>query len=201
MAQTKRDDARARGIRRNIVLLIALAVLLLVATVGIFSYVAYVDHNRLQWRLTASQIERFSPELVSDALRAVTGQDDAAAQLQVKINVFESLLGKLEKGDAETRMPPVKDDLRVQLEAVRFNWGKVRPPLESIIAAGSAYAQVKAASEVIVREDQSLIAFSAVCVEQMVRAGVSCGQPYLAQRHHCLVLRLKTAASELLGGE
>ncbi len=201
MAQTKRDDARARGIGRNIVPLIALAVLLLVATVGIFSYVAYVDHNRLQWRLTASQIERFSPELVSDALRAVTGQEDAAAQLQVKINVFESLLGKLEKGDAETRMPPVKDDLRAQLEAVRFNWGQVRPTLESIIAAGPAYAQVKAAGEVIVREVPEIIALSDEVVQQMVRAGVGPAQTYLAQRQQFLVLRMKTAASELLRGE
>ncbi|MGD9709066.1 MAG: methyl-accepting chemotaxis protein [Halothiobacillaceae bacterium] len=201
MAQTKRDDARARGIGRNIVPLIALAVLLLVATVGIFSYVAYVDHNRLQWRLTASQIERFSPELVSDALRAVTGQEDAAAQLQVKINVFESLLGKLEKGDAETRMPPVKDDLRAQLEAVRFNWGQVRPTLESIIAAGPAYAQVKAAGEVIVREVPEIIALSDEVVQEMVRAGVGPAQTYLAQRQQFLVLRMKTAASELLRGE
>ncbi|MEW5972587.1 MAG: methyl-accepting chemotaxis protein [Pseudomonadota bacterium] len=201
MAQTKRDDARTRGIGRNIVPLIALAVLLLVATVGIFTYVAYVDHNRLQWRLTASQIERFSPELVTDALRAVTGQEDAAAQLQVKINVFESLLGKLEKGDAETRMPPVKDDLRAQLEAVRFNWGQVRPTLESIIAAGPAYAQVKAAGEVIVREVPEIIALSDEVVQQMVRAGAAPGQTYLAQRQQFLVLRMKTAASELLRGE
>ncbi len=201
MAQTKRDDARARGIGRNIVPLIALAVLLLVATVGIFSYVAYVDHNRVQWRLTASQIERFSPELVSDALRAVTGQEDAAAQLQVKVNVFESLLGKLEKGDAETRMPPVKDDLRAPLEAVRFNWGQVRPTLESIIAAGPAYAQVKAAGEVIVREVPEIIALSDEVVQQMVRAGVGPAQTYLAQRQQFLVLRMKTAASELLRGE
>ncbi|MEO1751717.1 methyl-accepting chemotaxis protein [Thiofaba sp. EF100] len=201
MAQTKRDDARARGIGRNIVPLIALAVVLLVATVGIFSYVAYVDHNRLQWRLTASQIERFSPELVSDALRAVTGQEDAAAQLQVKINVFESLLSKLEKGDPETRMPPVKDDLRASLEAVRFNWGQVRPTLESIIAAGPAYARVKAAGEVIVREVPEIIALSDEVVQQMVRAGVGPGQTYLAQRQQFLILRMKTAASELLRGE
>jgi twitching motility protein PilJ len=201
MAQTKRDDARARGIGRNIVPLIALAVLLLVATVGLFSYVAYVDHNRLQWRLTASQIERFSPELVSDALRAVTGQEDAAAQLQVKINAFESLLSKLEKGDPETRMPPVKDDLRAELEAVRFNWGKVRPPLESIIAAGPAYARIKAASEVIVREVPEIIALSDEVVQQMVRAGAAPTQTYLAQRQQFLILRMKTAASELLRGE
>jgi twitching motility protein PilJ len=174
---------------------------LLVATVGIFSYVAYVDHNRLQWRLTASQIERFSPELVSDALRAVTGQEDAAAQLQVKINVFESLLGKLENGDPETRMPPVKDDLRAQLEAVRFNWEQLRPSLEAIIAAGPAYAQVKAAGEVIVREVPEIIALSDEVVQQMVRAGAAPEQTYLAQRQQFLILRMKTAASELLRGE
>ncbi|MGB9670329.1 MAG: methyl-accepting chemotaxis protein [Halothiobacillaceae bacterium] len=201
MAQTKRDDARARGIGRNIVPLIVLAVVSLVATVGIFSYVAYVDHNRLQWRLTASQIERIGPELVSDALRAVTGQDDAAAQLQVKINVFESLLGKLEKGDPETRMPPAKDDLRASLEAVRFNWGRVRPSLESIIAAGPAYARVKAAGEVIVREVPEIIALFDEVVQQMVRAGVGPAQTYLAQRQQFLVLRMRTAASELLRGE
>ncbi|MGC9008005.1 MAG: methyl-accepting chemotaxis protein [Halothiobacillaceae bacterium] len=201
MAQTKRDDARARGIGRNIVPLIVLAVVSLVATVGIFSYVAYVDHNRLQWRLTASQIERIGPELVSDALRAVTGQDDAAAQLQVKINVFESLLGKLEKGDPETRMPPAKDDLRASLEAVRFNWGRVRPSLESIIAAAPAYARVKAAGEVILREVPEIIALSDEVVQQMVRAGVGPAQTYLAQRQQFLVLRMRTAASELLRGE
>ncbi|MGB9578585.1 MAG: type IV pili methyl-accepting chemotaxis transducer N-terminal domain-containing protein, partial [Halothiobacillaceae bacterium] len=201
MAQTKRDDARARGIGRNIVPLIVLAVVSLVATVGIFSYVAYVDHNRLQWRLTASQIERIGPELVSDALRAVTGQDDATAQLQVKINVFESLLGKLEKGDPETRMPPAKDDLRASLEAVRFNWGRVRPSLESIIAAGPAYARVKAAGEVIVREVPEIIALFDEVVQQMVRAGVGPAQTYLAQRQQFLVLRMRTAASELLRGE
>ena len=201
MAETKRDGARTRGIGRNIVPLIALAVLMLVATVGIFTYVAYVDHNRLQWRLTAGQIERFSPELVSDALRAVTGQQDAAAQLQVKINVFESLLEKLEKGDPQTRTPAVKNDLRTHLEAVRFNWEQVRPGLENVIASGEAYAHVSSAGEVIVREVPEIIALSDEVVQQLVRAGASPAQSYLAQRQQFLVLRMKTAASELLRGE
>jgi len=200
MDQMKRD-ALKHGIGRNVVPLIALAALLLVATVGIFSYVAYVDHNRLQWRLATGQIERFSPDVVSDALRVVTGQEGAANQLQVKVQVFESLLGKLEKGDPATRMPPVKDELRAKVEAVRYNWGEVRPGFENIMAAGEAYTAVKQAGGVIVREVPEIIALSDEVVQQMVRAGIHPSQIYLAQRQQFLVLSMKTAASELLRGE
>ncbi|MGK0674539.1 MAG: methyl-accepting chemotaxis protein [Halothiobacillaceae bacterium] len=200
MAQTKRDDTRARGIGRGIVPLIALAAVLLVATVGIFSYVVYMDHTRLLWRLTAGQIERFSPELVSDASRVLMGQEDAAAQLQVKINVFESLLDKLDKGDPAARMPPVKDELRTQLEAVRFNWGQVRPSLEDIVAAGPAYARAVAAGDVLAREVPEIVALLDELVQQMMRAGAGMGQVYLAQRQQFLILRMRTAASELLRG-
>ncbi len=200
MDQMKRD-ALKHGIGRNVVPLIALAALLLVATVGIFSYVAYVDHNRLQWRLATGQIERFSPDVVSDALRVVTGQEGAANQLQVKVQVFESLLGKLEKGDPATRMPPVKDELRAKVEAVRYNWGEVRPGFENIMAAGEAYTAVKQAVGVIVREVPEIIALSDEVVQQMVRAGIHPSQIYLAQRQQFLVLSMKTAAIELLRGE
>ncbi|MEW6765466.1 MAG: methyl-accepting chemotaxis protein [Pseudomonadota bacterium] len=201
MAQMKRDDAHKHGIGRYVVPLIALAVLLLVATVGIFAYVAYVDHNRLQWRLTAGQIERFSPDVMGDALRAVTGQEDAATQLQVKIHVFESLLTKLEKGDRVENMPAVKGELRAKVEAVRYNWEEVRSGLESIVATGDAYALVNEAGEVIVSEVPEIVALYDEVVQQLVRASVSPTQIYLAQRQQILILRMKTAASELLRGE
>ncbi|TQV65207.1 MAG: methyl-accepting chemotaxis protein [Halothiobacillaceae bacterium] len=201
MAQTKRGDAGNRGMGRFIVPLIALSALLLVTTVGIFTYVGYVDHNRLQWRLTASQVERFTPDIIGDGLRAVTGQADAASQLQVKVMVFDSLLAKLDKGDPAVRMPPVKGAMRTKLDAVTFNWNQIKPGLEKIVATGDVYATVKGASDVIVREVPEIIALSDEVVQSIVRAGVSPSQTYLAQRQQFLVLRMKTAASELLRGE
>jgi len=200
MALTKRGGAEG-GLGRNVVPLIALAALLLVTTVGVFTYVAYIDHNRLQWRLGAGQIERFSPEFVGDALRTVTGQEDAAAQLLVRINVFESQLEKLEKGDPDARMPPVKDDLRAKVEAVRLNWDRLRPGLEKVVGSGEAYTRVKAAGAVIAREVPEVIALLDEVVQQMVRAGASPSQVNLVQRQQLLALRMKTAVSELLRGE
>ncbi len=200
MAQMNRPEDRAAGMGRFIVPLIALAALLLLATIGLFSYVAYVDYNRLQWRLAATEIERYSPELASDALRVVTGQDGAASQLQGKIEAFESLLLRLEKGDAKTGMPPVKDDLWAELSNVRAQWAQVRPPLERVIAAGAAFAQVKQASGSMAEAVPGLIALLDEAVQQMVQAGVPSGQIYLAQRQQVLLLRMQNAVSELLRG-
>ncbi|HES75987.1 MAG TPA: hypothetical protein ENO09_03140, partial [bacterium] len=128
MAQSK--QAKAQGLGRYVIPLMTAAALLLIATVGIFSYVAYVDHNRLQWRLATNQLERLVPDLMSDAVRASTGNVDAATALQAKIIIFNASLDVLKNGKKSEGMPPLKADFSPQLDAVFYNWDKVRPGLE-----------------------------------------------------------------------
>ncbi|MEW6445001.1 MAG: methyl-accepting chemotaxis protein [Pseudomonadota bacterium] len=201
MAQTKRDAGSQHGIGRYVVPLIALTVFLLVATVAIFAYVAIVDNHRLQWRLAAAQVERFTPDVLGDALRSVTGMNKEGSQLQVKVVVFESLIEKLEKGDSSVGMPAMKGVLQPKVEAVRYNWNQVRPGIQVVLQAEEAFRSVKDAGQVIVQEVPEIIALYDEIVQQMVRGGASPVQSYLAQRQQFLVLRMKTAASELLRGE
>ncbi|MEW5839057.1 MAG: methyl-accepting chemotaxis protein [Pseudomonadota bacterium] len=176
------------------------AVLMLIATVGVFSYVAFVDHNRLQWRLATTQLERFVPDMMSDALRASTGNSDAATALQAKIIIFNQLLEDLKNGSKTTRMAPLKPTLQPTLETVRYNWDQVRPGLEKVAAAESMYSSVGEAGELINEETQELSALSDEVVQSMMRAGGDATQIYLAQRQSFLIIRIKTATLQLLRG-
>ncbi|MGD9888198.1 MAG: methyl-accepting chemotaxis protein [Halothiobacillaceae bacterium] len=198
MAQSK--QAQAQGLSRYVVPLMTAAALLLIATVGVFSYVAYVDNNRLQWRLATTQLERFVPDLMSDALRASSGNSDAATALQAKIIIFNGLLDDLQNGNKANRMPALKPNMQPKLEAVRYNWDQVRPGLEKVAAAESIYSSVSEAGELINQETQELSALSDEVVQSLLRANVGATQIYLAQRQSFLIVRIKAAALRLQNG-
>ena len=198
MAQSK--QAQAQGLSRYVIPLMAAAALMLIATVGVFSYVAYVDHNRLQWRLATTQMERFVPDLMSDALRASSGNSDAATALRAKVIIFNSLLDDLQNGNKANRMPALNPSMRPKLEAVRYNWDQVRPGLEKVAAAESIYSSVGEAGELINQETQELSALSDEVVQSLLRANVGATQIYLAQRQSFLIVRIKAAALQLLRG-
>ncbi len=198
MAQS--TQAQATGLGRYVIPLMMAAVVMLIATVGVFSYVAYVDHNRLQWRLATTQLERFVPDLMSDALRASTGNSDAATALQAKIIIFNQLLEDLKSGNRSNRVPALKPALQPKLETVRYNWEQVRPGLEQVAAAETTYSGVSEAGELINQEIQELSALSDEVVQSMLRAGASPTQIYLAQRQSFLIIRIKTATLQLLSG-
>ena len=198
MAQSK--QAQAQGLSRYVIPLMAAAALMLIATVGVFSYVAYVDNNRLQWRLATTQMERFVPDLMSDALRASSGNSDAATALQAKVIIFNSLLDDLQNGNKANRMPALNPSMRPKLEAVRYNWDQVRPGLEKVAAAESIYSSVGEAGELINQETQELSALSDEVVQSLLRANVGATQIYLAQRQSFLIVRIKAAALQLLRG-
>ena len=193
-------QAQAKGLGRYVIPLMIAAILMLIGTVGVFSYVAFVDHNRLQWRLATTQLERFVPDMMSDALRASTGNTDAATALQAKIIVFNQLLDELKNGSKAKRMGALKPNLQPQLEVVRSNWEQVRPGLEKVAAAESMYGSVGVAGDLINEEVQELSALSDEVVQSLLRAGASSTQVYLAQRQSFLIVRIKAAALQLLSG-
>ena len=198
MAQSR--QAKAQGLGRYVIPLMALATLMLVATIGVFSYVAFVDHNRLQWRLATTQLERFVPDLMSDALRASGGNTDAATALQAKIIIFNQLIGDLKTGNKTNRMPPLKPELQPMLETVQYNWDQVRPALEKVAATESTFASVNEAAAVIDTGIQEITSLSDEVVQAMLKAGVGSTQIYLAQRQSFLAVRIKTATLQLLRG-
>jgi twitching motility protein PilJ len=199
MAQSKQAKATT-GLGRYIIPLTVGASLLLVATVGMFSYVGYIDHNRLLWRLTANNLNSMVPEITGGALRTVTGQKGAGAELMTKIIIANATLEKLEKGNKETGMPPVKAELRTQTEAVRYNWDKVRPLAENIASSEDAFASISESNATIIQQYPLIMAQLDEAVQASMRNGTSVGQVYLMQRQEVLVQRIKTASSELLHG-
>ncbi len=198
MAQS--TQAQAKGLGRYVIPLMVAAVLMLVATVGVFSYVAIVDHNRLQWRLVTTQLERFVPDMMSDALRASGGNPDAATALQAKIIIFSQQLDELKNGGKASRTVPLSPALQPRLETVRYNWDQVRPGLEKVAGSESIYGSVGEAVNLIDKEVQELSALSDEVVQALLKANASPTQIYLAQRQSFLIVRIKAAALQLLRG-
>jgi len=198
MAQS--TQAKAQGLGRYVIPLMMAAAVMLIATVGVFSYVAYVDHNRLQWRLATAQVERMVPDMMNDAVRAVGGNADAATSLQAKALIFDGLLQNLKNGNPTNRMPPLKDTFSAKLGFVFDNWADIRPKLEAIAGAESVYTSINEAAELIDQEVQELSSLSDEVVQSMLRANASAGQVYLAQRQSFLIVRIKAATLQLTRG-
>ncbi|MDD2892582.1 MAG: methyl-accepting chemotaxis protein [Halothiobacillaceae bacterium] len=196
MAQSK--QAQAQGLGRYVIPLMAAATLMLIGTIAVFSYVAYVDNNRLQWRLATAQIERMVPDMMSDAVRAAGGNADAATALQAKILIFDTMLENLKKGNPADRMPPLKDSFSAKLGFVMDNWVDIRPKLEAIAGAESVYTSVNDAAAVIDQEVQELSALSDEVVQSLLRVNTAPTQIYLAQRQSFLIVRIKAATLQLV---
>ena len=198
MAQS--TQAKAQGLGRYVIPLMMAAAVMLIATVGVFSYVAYVDHNRLQWRLATAQVERMVPDMMNDAVRAAGGNADTATALQAKVLIFEGMLQSLKSGNSTTRMPPLKNTFSAKLGSVLDNWADIRPKLEAIAGAESVYTSVNEAAELIDQEVQELSSLSDEVVQSMLRANAPAGQIYLAQRQSFLIVRIKAATLRLVSG-
>lgn len=198
MAQSK--QAKAQGLGRYVIPLMMAAAVMLIATVGVFSYVAYVDHNRLQWRLATAQVERMVPDMMNDAVRAAGGNADTATALQAKVLIFDGMLEVLKNGNPSTRMPPLKDTFKAKLGFVLDNWADIRPKLEAIAGAESVYTSINEAAELIDQEVQELSSLSDEVVQSMLRANAPAGQIYLAQRQSFLIVRIKAASLQLIRG-
>jgi twitching motility protein PilJ len=198
MAQSK--QAKAQGLGRYVIPLMMAAAVMLIATVGVFSYVAYVDHNRLQWRLATAQVERMVPDMMNDAVRAAGGNADTATALQAKVLIFDGMLEALKNGNPSTRMPPLKDTFKAKLGFVLDNWADIRPKLEAIAGAESVYTSINEAAELIDQEVQELSSLSDEVVQSMLRANAPAGQIYLAQRQSFLIVRIKAASLQLIRG-
>ncbi len=193
-------QAQAKGLGRYIIPLMVAAVLMLLATIATFSYVAYVDHNRLQWRLTTAQAERLVPDMMNDAVRAIRGSAEAATSLQAKILIFDGVLKSLKEGNPTTRMPPLKPKFQSLLTPVFDNWGDVRPNLENVAQAESSYVAIAEAADMIDQRVQEISGLSDEVVQAMLKAGASPTQIYLAQRQSFLIVRIKAATLQLLRG-
>jgi len=198
MAQS--TQAKAQGLGRYVIPLMMAAAVMLIGTVGVFSYVAYVDHNRLQWRLATAQVERMVPDMMNDAVRAASGNADTATALQAKILIFDGMLQNLKNGNPANRMPPLKATFSAKLGFVLDNWADIRPKLEAIAGSESVYTSISEAATLIDQEVQELSSLSDEVVQSVLRANVPASQLYLAQRQSFLIVRIKAATLQLVRG-
>jgi hypothetical protein len=83
--------------------------------------------------------QKMSKEFLLVALRVDPAGNQAA--LKQTIELFESSLGRLQKGDADLSIPtPPTPEIQAQLETVRTAWGALKPALEKGTGSGEISA-------------------------------------------------------------
>ncbi|MFA7522179.1 MAG: methyl-accepting chemotaxis protein [Halothiobacillaceae bacterium] len=194
--------ARMGGISRKVLILVALAVLALIATVVVFIYSAQREQDFLDRRLAAAELERSSQELTIEVLRAIRGNQGAFDQVQSIRAKFTDGLAALQGQDPGRPQLKVPESRQNLIDRVASSWDAYNDSLSSVLEGRTAILSVGEQADQIGEILPDLTAASDEVVQALVVSGAPSHVIYLATRQLMFVERIGTTLGEITeGGE
>lgn len=192
---------RLGGLSRQVVALVAVAVVALLATVAIFIVSAQNDQQLLDRRLVAAQLERSAQEMTIESLRAVRGNKgsfDTVLSLRAQfIADLDALAGK------DPKRPTVKlsGERKAELAKVQASWDKYNLALSKVLEGQKAILNVGGLADQLRQMLPDLLSSSDDVVQSLVAGQASPAVIYLATRQLMLVERIGLTLGEITSGD
>jgi len=190
---------RIGGLSRQVLVLVALAVLALLVTVAIFIFSAQRDQGFLERRLVASQMERTSQEMTIEVLRAVRGNTGSFERL---LNMRAQFVDDLDtlSGKKKGKVSAVPADRRDDVKAVASAWSDYNEALSKVLEGQKAIVGVNKQAAQIRKLLPDLLSASDDVVQSLVSSGASSQTVYLATRQLMFVQRIAVTLDEITNG-
>ncbi|ANJ67624.1 hypothetical protein A9404_09725 [Halothiobacillus diazotrophicus] len=192
---------RLGGLSRQVVALVAIAVVALLATVVIFIVSAQNDQQLLDRRLVAAQLERSAQEMTIESLRAVRGNKgsfDTVLTLRAQfISDLDALAGK----DPKRPSAKLSGERKAELAKVQESWSKYNLALSKVLEGQKAILNVGSLAEQLRQMLPDLLSSSDDVVQSLVAGQASPAVIYLATRQLMLVERIGLTLGEITSGD
>jgi twitching motility protein PilJ len=160
--------------KRQVALLGAVAVLMLVGLVGFFASQKASDHQH-SWSAAVKSFSA-SAESMSQAGRAAPPDFQT---LSAAMNNFDDDLGGLAKGDPNSDIPQAPGSVRPQVDALVQSWEKMKKSIKDILSSEAAYGRIEGASKTISQATQLTTADYQQIAQRLGEKGGSTIQTFL----------------------
>jgi twitching motility protein PilJ len=181
--------------------LIAALLLSFGAMVGVFWYVGIeADYDKEYISYTGEQ-QVLSQQIAKHALEAASGREAAFAQLIKYRDRFGEVLANQRNGNVATGLPPSRDSVNEELQAIENGWKQFRSNVDSVLAGQETVAAVAEAGRVINSLMPKLQAYDQEVVEALLKAKASRSAINLATRQLMLSQRIVNNINLALSGD
>ncbi|WP_322629747.1 methyl-accepting chemotaxis protein [Halothiobacillus sp.] len=192
---------RLGGLSRQVIALVAVAVVALLATVVIFILSAQNDQQLLDRRLAASQLERSAQEMTIESLRAVRGNKGSFDRVLSLRAQFVSDLDALEGKSPKRESAKLPAERKVALDKVRGEWDKYNLALSKVLEGQKAILSVGSLADQLTQMLPDLLSSSDDVVQSLVAGQASPAVIYLATRQLMLVERIGLTLGQITSGD
>jgi len=189
---------------KGTLVLVVFLVVFVVATLGVFAYVAQQDENDKEYISLLGEGRVLSQRLTKYAGQAtIGGESGVFGNLQSTYERFKDVLGLLRNGDPETGMPATPFEVDKQLSGIEQYWQrKFDKNVTAILEHRENVAQMRETVQVINEQAGKLLALSDEVATLMASQQVAPEQVYIASRQLMLSQRFVNNVNRVLeGGE
>jgi twitching motility protein PilJ len=188
------------GGNRAIALLTVLVLVAVLATIVAFVAVVRFEAQIEGYQQRLAEQRVLAQKLASQALHAAAGDRGAFERLRADRDRFITLLEQLKLGDPEHALPPSPTTLGEQLAETDRQWAVMRGYVDDLLLGREALLSMREFAGVIGRDQPQLQRLSDDLAKDLVRAGASPQQVYLATRQLMLTQRMGRNVDRLVDG-
>lgn len=182
----------SRGSGPAYVVLGALLVLFVVLVVATFTYASQMqERSRMQTQM-AGELRLLSQRMATQAIEAVRGEQAAFTQLGSLRNAFQAKFDNLQEGDDSRNLPPLKDNLRSEANALLQLWTDYRQQVDQILNAQGELGEAADALAKVDKQMPRLIELANNVARLMVENDASPEKTYLTTYQLFLGQRLQS---------
>lgn len=192
---------RLGGLSRQVIALVAVAVVALLATVVIFILSAQNDQQLLDRRLAASQLERSAQEMTIESLRAVRGNKGSFDRVLTLRAQFVSDLEALQGKDPKRGSAKLPAERKGALDKVSGEWDQYNLALSKVLEGQKAILSVGSLADQLTQMLPDLLSSSDDVVQTLVAGQASPAVIYLATRQLMLVERIGLTPGQITSGD
>ncbi len=189
------------GSHKRTMYLITALLLSLGAMVSVFWYVGIqADYDKEYIGYTGEQ-QVLSQQIAKYALEASSGVESAFDQLARYRDRFKQTINHQINGNVATSLPPSKEDVAEDLNAMQSDWKKFHSSVEFVIGGRETVSLVAEVGQVINDVMPNLQAYDEEVVEALLQQKVSREAVNLATRQLMLSQRIVNSVNQALSGE
>jgi twitching motility protein PilJ len=201
MKSSSKQTARATGVNKELLTLIAFLVIFIFAAGAVYGYVFLRDRYDKEYIGLLGNQQVLSQRMTKYAGEVSRGSAGSFAQLKKYHDQFQHALDLLRSGNPESGMPASPPEVSEQLSAVLSTWSRYSKDVKTILSRRETVGSLREMVQSIDDKASQLVGLSDDVATAMAKQGAGPEQVYIASRQLMLSQRLINNVNKILEGD
>ena len=194
-------NTNTEGQRSSLVFLAAgLLVVSLILVATTFYLLARNAKHEQEWMSLATDVQVTSQQLAKSAGESASGNLDAFLELGNSRSKIETAMAGLRHGSSEASLPPVPQEVEVEMKQLSLTWDRMSTNSSSIYDREKLILELASASSIVQKNIPGLQKNTDASIRALTRSAAPTNQVVFASRQLVLADRILRHMSEVLQG-